>query len=138
APPVLSVTGTSPVSLSWAAHTPHLEVAGYHVYRSSDGTAWSEVTGGGNTGPFGSLPVATACSADGSTCTFSDASATAGSTVFYAVTAQEYSGLESSQLSNVMKVTVGGSATQSAAAGATGWDTIAPAAPTGVTATKMS
>jgi len=138
APPVLGVTGTSPVSLSWTAHSPHLEVAGYHVYRSSDGTSWSEVSGAGNTGPFGSMPAVSVCSADGSTCTFSDASATTGSTVFYAVTAQEYSGLESSQLSNVMKVTVGGSATQTAAAGTAGWDTTAPAPPTGVTATKLS
>jgi len=125
-PPVLnSVSGSSPsITLNWTPYLTHREVAGYHVYRSTDnGKTWTEVVNASNTAAFGSVPATT----------FTDTSAPAG-TVWYGVTAQEYSGLESSILSNLV--------TQSNAAagaqGTTGFDTTAPTSATGLTVTKMS
>lgn len=112
--PTLAVTSTSPVTLTWTPYTPHREVAGYHVYRSPAGStsAFTEISNGLVSGT-----------------TYTDNSAAAGTAYLYAVTAEEYSGLESDQLSNVMQVTAGGASSQSAAAGTTGWDTTKPAAP---------
>lgn len=131
-PPTLAVTATGAggVALSWTPYPYHLEIAGYHVYRQTGCSgAWAEVTNANNTAAaaFGSI------NATG----FTDTSAQAGATYCYAVTAQEYSGLESNQLSNIMQVPVGGSATQTAAAGTTGWDTTAPAPPSGLAVTQL-
>lgn len=121
-PPVLNSAsgGGGGVQLSWSPYTPHKETAGYHVYRSDAGkNAFQDVDNG-------ALVTAT---------TFTDATATAGATYDYAVTAQENSGLESSQLSNVFEVTAGaGAGAQIAAQGATKFDTTAPAPPSGLAA----
>jgi hypothetical protein len=115
-PPGLAVSGTSPVTLQWTPYLTSREVHGYHVYRSLNGqTAFQEISNG--------LVSSTS---------FVDSTASAGQTYFYAVTAEEYSGLESNQFSNIMQVTVGGASSQFAAAGATGWDTAAPAPPSNV------
>lgn len=122
-PPALAVASTSPVTLTWTPYATHREIAGYHVYRSPAGAtpAFTEISGGLVTGT-----------------TFTDTTAAAGASYFYAVTAEEYSGLESNQLSNIMQVTAGGAASQSAATGTTGWDTTAPAAPSQLTVTQLT
>jgi hypothetical protein len=115
-PPVLAVGSTSPVTLQWTPYLTSREVNGYHVYRSPNGTtSFQEITYGLASGT-----------------SFVDTTASAGQTYFYAVTAEEYSGLESNQLSNIMQVTVGAASSQFAAAGTAGWDTVAPAPPTNV------
>src|SRR6185312_15877443 len=94
-PPSLAAAGSgSTVTLTItpnAAH-PHREVAGYRVYTSTDGTTWTEVIGAGNTAAFHSIP---ADAVNPVQVTFTLPTATAD----YAVTVQEYSGLESSALS---------------------------------------
>lgn len=132
-PPTLTAAAAGG-TLTWTAYTPHLEVAGYHVYRSTDGKTFTEVTDSQNSGVFDSIPVASICTADGSSCTYTDKTAVSGTTYDYAVTAQEWSGLESSALSNVMST----AGAQIAASGTTGFDTTAPAPPTGVTATAIN
>lgn len=125
-PPTLAVSGNT---LTWTPYLTHLEVAGYHVYRSTDGKTWTEVSSsctGAASAAFGSIN-ATSCT---------DSSAVAGTAYDYAVTAQEYSGLESNELSNIMQVGAGG-ASQIAAAGTTGWDQVAPQPPSGLTVTNM-
>lgn len=132
-PPVLSATqNAGAVNLTWAPdpNHPHREVAGYHVYRSTDGVNFSEVTSPGvNTAAFGSI----------NALTLSDTPTGGATTVYYAVTAQEYSGLESSQLSNVVQVVLGGAINATfAAAGTTGWDTAAPDPPSQLSVCRMS
>ncbi|HMD84812.1 MAG TPA: choice-of-anchor D domain-containing protein [Terriglobia bacterium] len=115
-PPVLAVVSTSPVTLQWTPYLTSREVSGFHVYRSPDGkTSFHEISTGLVSGT-----------------SFIDNNASAEQMYFYAVTAEEYSGLESNQLSNIMQVTVGGASSQFAPAGTTGWDTVAPAPPTNV------
>jgi hypothetical protein len=121
-PPVLAVSSTSPVTLSWTPYQTAREVAGYHVYRSPNGTtSFVEITTSMATGT-----------------TYTDSTATSGNTYYYAVTAQENSGIESNQLSNIMQVIVGGSGSQFAAQGLQGWDTASPAPPTGVGLTSLA
>jgi len=115
-PPVLAVGSTSPVTLQWTPYLTSREIRGYHVYRSPDGTtSFQEISTGLASGTSSV-----------------DNTASTGQTYFYAVTAEEYSGLESNQLSNIMQVTVGGASSQFAQAGTTGWDNVAPAPPTNV------
>lgn len=120
-PPTLAITSTSPVTLTWTPYTPHREVAGYHVYRSpaAGSPAFADISG---------LVTGT---------TYTDSSAVAGTSYLYAVTAEEYSGLESDQLSNVMQI-AGGVASPAAGIPTTGWDTSAPAAPTQPTVTQLT
>jgi hypothetical protein len=110
-PPTLAVSSTWPVTLSWAPYATAREVAGYHVYRSDGASApaFHEISSGLVQGT-----------------TYTDSTAAAGHTYLYAVTAEEHSGIESNQLSNVVQVTVGGGSSPFAAAGTTGWDTTAP------------
>lgn len=121
--PTLSVTGTSPVSLSWVPYTPHREVAGYHVYRSSSpASGYTEVSPA-------LIPVGTT--------TYTDTTAKAGTTYYYGVTAEERSGLESTELSNVMQAVAGGAYDQAASAGTTKFDTTPPDPPTQLGVTSV-
>lgn len=118
APALAASSSGSNVVLTWTPYLTAREVAGYRVYRSPQGAkAFQEIDGGLIAGT-----------------TFTDTTATSGQTYDYAVTAQENSGLESNQLSNIEEVVVGGAASQSAAAGTTGWWTTPPNPPTGLSA----
>lgn len=121
--PTLSVTSSSPVTLSWVPYTPDYEVLGYHVYRSTSPTSgYTEVSPA-------LIPVGTT--------TFTDTTAKAGTTYYYGVTAEERSGLESTALSNVMQVAAGGAFSQAAAAGTTQFDTTPPDPPTQLGVTSV-
>ena len=72
-PPIVSVTSTSPVSLSWSIAVTGREVKGYHVYRSDSGTTgWSEIS-----------PALV------QTTSYVDNSATSGQVKYYAVTVEK-------------------------------------------------
>ena len=75
------------VSLDWQASSSQ-NVAGYNVYRSSDGAKWKKING--------SLTASTL---------YSDSTVSNGSTYYYSVTAQDINGSESSKCPSV-KVTV--------------------------------
>lgn len=75
-------------SIVWDPPTFHRETKGYHVYRSAGGTAsFSEIT-------------SEAISAT----SFSLSGLQAGTDYYYAVTTEEWSGLESNELSNIVKI----------------------------------
>jgi hypothetical protein len=89
--PQLKVVATAPVELQWTPYVAHREVKGYRVYRSRrPESGYSEISNG--------LVAGT---------TFQDRTAKSGLIFYYAVTAEENSGLESDTPS-VVKVTVGG------------------------------
>jgi hypothetical protein len=119
--PHLQVVSTSPVQLQWTPYVAHREVQGYRVYRSSQPNAgYTEVDNGLITGT-----------------TFTDTSATSGSVYYYAVTAQENSGLESNTPALVSVVVGGGSSAMSWPAGAQLMET-PPAPPSNLTAASPS
>jgi hypothetical protein len=126
APVTLAAKGKAgAVDLSWTPHAVSREVKCWHVYRGD--------ASGKNFVEVGEAPVATK--------TFTDATAEAGKTYSYAVTAEEWSGLESDATSPVLKVTVTAASAQSSASvakGLSGWDKTAPAAVEGFTATKIA
>lgn len=102
------------VTLTWQPSDVSRETKGYHVYRSA-GTdaAFVELTDDALEGT-----------------TYTDNSVSSGQTYYYGVTAEEFSGLESDELSNIMKVDVtqsGVSASLHRAQGLEGWDTTPPA-----------
>ena len=110
----VSASGSTSVTLSWQAHSISREIMGYHVYRST-GTdaAFVEVT-----------------DAAVNATTYTDNSVTVGQTYYYGVTNEEFSGLESDELSDVLKVEVtqtGVRASLHRAQGLKGWDNTAPA-----------
>jgi len=113
-PKNVTAYGSSGVTLTWQASDVSRETKGYHVYRSV-----------GNDAAFVEI---TAAAVDATT--YTDNSVVAGQTYYYGVTSEEFSGLESDELSNIMKVDVtqsGVSAGQHRAQGLKGWDTTAPA-----------
>lgn len=136
-PTTLSATDTANgISLSWV--TPKYttrgwptdgdsapfakEIKGYHVWMSLNGTTgWTEVTTAAVSSP---LAITQAN----------------GTTRYYAVTSEEYSGLESEILSEVIRCVIdaGGALTVSitSAEGITGFWATAPTAPVGFTGTK--
>jgi len=66
------------------------EIKGYHVWRSSTGTGgWAELTSSAIVGT-----------------TYTDSTVSTGSTYYYALTSEEYSRLESHELSQVLKCTI--------------------------------
>ncbi|MDH7571592.1 MAG: fibronectin type III domain-containing protein, partial [Armatimonadota bacterium] len=105
------------VRLRWSPHFLSREVQGYRVYRAAEGGGFVELTREPVVGTV-----------------YPDTTAEAGKTYRYAVTAQEWSGLESEVTSNVLTVRVTalrkGTATASGP-GARGWDRAAPAPPVG-------
>lgn len=111
------------IALSWKAHPVSAEVKGYHVYQRGPGAGapWVELTA---TAVAGSQYLAPLPSRPGA--------------YSFAVTAEEYSRLESDVTSPVANVTVAGGKATPAGAGepVRGWDRTAPAAPKGFTATK--
>jgi hypothetical protein len=120
--PQLKVIGTSPVQLQWTPYLTHREVRGYHVYRSTKAdSGYVEISKG--------LVAGTS---------FEDTGATAGSALYYMVTAEEYSGLESDSPANVVQVTVGGRAKQVSMARGTRWYSTSPAAPAKLATSKVS
>ncbi len=121
--PTLAVTSTNPVTLTWTKYVTHRETALYHIYRSSTGP----------TAGFQEIAAPADNGLSNNTQAYTDTSAVAGTTYYYALTSEERSGLESQQLSNVMAVVAGGASSQAAAAGLSGWDTTPPAPPTQVT-----
>jgi hypothetical protein len=135
-PPTLSATssgGTVTLTITPNAVHSHREVAGYHVYRSTDAKTFSEVRAAGNTAAYHSFPADPVNPA-----TFTDSPA-AGSTYYYAVTAQEFSGLESDQLSNIVSAASDGTVNNAfAATGTKGWATTPPQPPAGLQACRMA
>jgi hypothetical protein len=82
--------GVKTVTLEWTPHVLSHEVKGYHVYRSADGgKTWAEASDGPVEGV-----------------TFTDAAVEQGKTYAYAVTAEEYSRLESDVTSPSLSVSV--------------------------------
>ena len=111
--PTVAVTSTSPMVLRWTPYLASHEVKGYRVYRSSRLNAeFDEISKGLVTGTA-----------------FEDPSAIAQSTYFYAVTAEENSGLESDQPS-VVKATIGGESSAATWLSGQRVYTTPPAAPT--------
>jgi fibronectin type 3 domain-containing protein len=94
----------------------HHETRGYHVYRGdADASHFTELT-------TAAIPETQ----------FTDATAQAGQTYTYAVTAEEWSTLESAQTSNLLKVTsAAGSTTATVLPAISAWDKTAPPAVNG-------
>jgi fibronectin type 3 domain-containing protein len=110
----LNASGSAGVTLTWQASDVSRETKGYHVYRSV-----------GNDAAFVELTTAAV-----NATAYTDNSVAAGQTYYYGVTSEEFSGLESDELSNIMRVDVtqsGVSAGLHRAQGLKGWDTTAPA-----------
>jgi len=118
APVELAVTDTpGPVTLRWKPHPVNYEVKGYHVYRSDDGgETFAEVTKQAVPGRE-----------------FVDRTAKLGQTYLYAVTAEEWSRLESDVTSPKITVHVKTPKALVVASGdvETGWDKTPPATPAG-------
>jgi hypothetical protein len=115
--PAITVTSTSPMILHLTPYLTTRELKGYRVYRSSRLTAgFKEISNG----------IVTASS-------FKDTSAASHVTYFYAVTAEENSGLESSQPS-VVKVTIGGRSSAMSWPSGQRFYTTPPSAPATLTA----
>jgi len=126
-PRSLSASGSAGagVTLTWQASSVCRETKGYHVYRSvgSDAT-FVELT-------------ASALNAT----TYTDNSAAAGQTYYYGVTTEEFSGLESDEMSNIVKVDVTQSGVSTGlhrAQGLKGWDTTVPAQVSGVSVQQVA
>lgn len=83
---VTQATANHVVDLNWKA-SPSSDVAGYNIYRSPDGVNWKKV----NTGLIGST-------------LYADSSVSNGSTYYYAATALDISGHESSKTAAVKAV----------------------------------
>lgn len=120
----LRMSEGSSVLLSWDPPAFHRETKGYHVYRSI-GTMdhFVEITGAAISGT-----------------SFTDAQGFPSGKAFYAVTTEEWSGLESRELSNVLEVVRSGSSYSVSGArgpGLTGFDTSAPAAPENLQVTNV-
>ena len=112
APVELKLTpGARDVTLEWTPHPINYEVKGYHVYRSTNtGRTWEELTD-------------RALAAK----TLVDTAAEAGRTYLYAVTAEEWSRLESEFTSPTLVVSVSAKGTQVFATGrGSGWDKTPP------------
>jgi hypothetical protein len=121
APPrELSLGAPSPsVILRWRPAEASLETRRFHLYRAdAPGAAWREI---------GSLPAAAA--RDG-WCSYTDATAIVGGSYTYAVTAEEWSTLESDETSTTLKVSPGSPGTWTSAPGAPlrDWDRTSPPA----------
>jgi hypothetical protein len=103
--------GAKDVQLQWQPAPVSAETKGYHVYRgNAAGTDFVELT-------TTAIPEIS----------FTDSTAKSGSTYTYAVTAEEWSTLESDQTSNVLKATVtGDGVTAQSQPGIKGWDKTAP------------
>ncbi len=110
----LVASGTTSVTLSWQKHPVSRELKGYHVYRSTgNDAAFVELTSSASTAT-----------------THVDNAVTPGSTYYYAVTSEEYSGLESDVLSEVLRVNVTQSSIQWSIhrpEGTREWDSTPPA-----------
>jgi hypothetical protein len=108
APVNLRLAGDSRNVLQWDAAPMHHETRGYHVYRGdADGANFTELT-------TAAIPETQ----------FKDTTAEADRAYTYAVTAEEWSTLESAQTSNLLKVAPGGAAT--VLPGILQWDKTAP------------
>jgi hypothetical protein len=118
-------SGSTGVSLSWQAPEISREIMGYHVYRSAgNDAAFVEVTG----------------AAVGATA-YTDNSVEVGNTYYYGITSQEFSGLESDELSDVMKVDVTSTGVRSSmyrTQGLRGWDTTPPAQVAGLSMQQIA
>jgi hypothetical protein len=103
--------GASKAQLQWDAAPMHRETRGYHVYRGdAGGSHFTELT----TTPIPDTQ-------------FTDSTAEAGHTYTYAVTAEEWSTLESAQTSNLAKISVAADRVSATVLpGIKGWDKSAP------------
>jgi len=107
---VTATTSSNSVTLNWTPHSISREVKGYHVYRKTDSSAWTDISGlvSGNS--------------------YVNTGLSSGVVYYYGVTAEENSRLESDELSNTVKVTVGGSVNNNEAPqGTKNFDLTAPA-----------
>ncbi|MFB3891836.1 MAG: fibronectin type III domain-containing protein [Phycisphaerae bacterium] len=114
APTELKLKVGAGVELEWTPHAVNSEVKGFHVYRSDDdGKTFVELTDKAIDGR-----------------SYKDATAQNGKAYIYAVTAEEWSRLESDTTSPTLKVELaaGGPKAAGTGTGVKGWDKTAPAA----------
>ena len=121
----LSAVGSSNVTISWQPHPISREIKGYHVYRSTNSdNAFVELT-----------------NATVGATNYTDTAVQSGTTYYYAMTSEEFSGLESDVLSEILKVDVQQGGIQSSLykpEGQKGWDTTAPAPVSGLTMQQVA
>jgi hypothetical protein len=125
-PKCLHITTHMPVTdvhLAWNAPPLHKEISKYHVYRSV-----------ADTSHFVQMDASSI-----TTTTYND-TVSAPHVYYYAVTSEEYSGLESDTLSNIFRVTMSGTpdTLSYAPEGKAHWDVLAPEAPTGLVVASIS
>lgn len=115
----------SQVTVTWDRPQIAREIRGFHVYRSVDSdNQFLEITTDLTTGQA-----------------YTDNSLASGHTYYYAVTSEEYSGLESEDFSNIMRVTVSSSSAtwdNYRTEGLKAWDTTAPAQISGLSVSQLS
>jgi fibronectin type 3 domain-containing protein len=116
----LSAFGSNSVTISWQPHPTSRELKGYHVYRSPDNdSSFVELT----TGAI-------------NTSSFTDNTVAVGTTYYYGTTSEEFSGLESDALSEILKVEVTETGIRSSThitEGFRGWNKVPPAQIGGLT-----
>jgi hypothetical protein len=106
----LSASGSGDVQLSWKPAAMSRETKGYHVYRGdADGKNFVELTSS-------AIPATS----------FTDSTAKPGNTYAYAVTAEEWSTLESDAAASLKVSVTAAGVTGSDAGPIKGWDTTAP------------